>query len=147
MLALLGAVLLFASPGARGQNILYNGDFEKAGPAGWYNWTAGGGVEYKYNSWNNSTHYVIAWGGTWGNSAGWYQNVSAVAGATYTLSVDSATESWWNPEGKIGLQFKDAGGNNLQNFELVVANYANSSALVELHFDSHGAGQFGLGKR
>ena len=45
---------------------------------------------------------------------------------TYSLKVDSATEGWWNPEGKIGLQFKDAGGNNLQNYELVVANYANS---------------------
>jgi hypothetical protein len=125
-LTVLFSSILLTAAITNGQNLLLNGDFETAGPAGWYNWTAGGGVAYNNNSQGNSTYYVNAWGGTWGNSSGWFQNVPVTAGLTYSLKVDSATENWWNPEGKIGLQFKDAGGNNLQNYELVVANYANS---------------------
>lgn len=122
---LLSTVCLSASV-VSGENLLLNGDFETAGPTGWSSWTSGGSVSYNNNSQGNSTYYVNAWGGTWGNSAGWFQNVAVTEGVTYALKVDSATENWWSPEGKIGLQFKDASGNNLENYELVVANYANS---------------------
>ncbi len=132
-LALVLVYTCLAAAVSQGQNLLFNGNFETDvdsnwGPDGWYNWYSGanGGIDYKFNSNGNSTYFVNIWAGNWGNQGGWFQNVSVTGGATYTLSVDSATEGWWNPEGKIGLQFKDAGGNNLQNYELVVANYANS---------------------
>jgi hypothetical protein len=132
IVVLLAAVsLTFVSVNA--QNLLLNGDFNTdidatPGPDSWNSWTYNVGGGANWTSYNNDaaglgSSYVNAGGGDWGDQAGWYQTVSAVAGITYTLSVDSATENWWNPEGKIAILFKDAGGNTLADNQLVVANF------------------------
>jgi hypothetical protein len=116
LLTLLGVLLLFASPGARAANILYNGNFNlPAGgaiPTGWTatNWSNGWanhennvGVTY------DGSYYIVCGGmnnGTGGG--GFYQTVAGTGGDIFTLSVLSGADAWWLPYGEMRMFFLDA---------------------------------------
>ena len=121
-LTILFSAIFLTAAIINGQNLLLNGDFESAasGLAGTIG-PPGGGVAYSNNRTvrrNLRCSYYVAGGGMkFVAGGGWFfQNVSVTAGLTYQLIVLTGATHWWIPYGKIRLQFKDAGGNNLQNY-------------------------------
>jgi aryl-phospho-beta-D-glucosidase BglC (GH1 family) len=105
---------------------LANGNFNSPNstttPTGWTTWTYGAGY---------ANHEVITpaasvlgnYDGTYQMTlgaanttdiGGTYQTVSATAGLTYYLSVNSGVQNWWWPYGEMRLFFYDAGMNGLQ---------------------------------
>jgi hypothetical protein len=117
LLTLLGVLLLFASPGARAANILYNGNFNlPAGgaiPTGWTatNWSNGWanhennvGVTY------DGSYYVVVGNGWYEGFGRFSQTVSAAPGINYTLTVLSGADAWWLPKGTMSMIFLDNTG-------------------------------------
>jgi hypothetical protein len=126
---LLGAVLLVAAP-AGATNLLYNGNFNIAGPAGWNKWTYGPSAfaDYKtlpYSYAYDSTPCINAgnWGDWWSSGGGWNQVVAGAPGISYTFSCVSATESWDNMAGEMRLIFLDASSAVIHQDVLNNANY------------------------
>jgi hypothetical protein len=120
-----------------GGNLLVNGNFNNpASISPWSTWTTGAaGVGYANhevlttnvlidmahgsvhpnNTGNYDGTYQMTLGATddQGEGGGVYQIVQAVAGKTYTLSVDAGAQGWWLPTGQIRLFFLDGLGNQL----------------------------------
>jgi hypothetical protein len=121
IVVLLSAVCL-ATGVASAQNLLYNGGFETpnsdgSGPDGWTAWNWANPGNSSWANWQNdgmslSGYYVNAGNtGDWqGGGGGWFQTLSGTAGLDYTLSVDRATENWWNPYGEMRMYFLDGSG-------------------------------------
>ena len=92
VLLIIGLVSL---PSIAQANLLSNGDFETAGPAGWYSGGTGssGGQWYWDHDSKSPTHCVAA--GFWGadNTGYWGQNVSGISeGLAYDFTAWSKTE-------------------------------------------------------
>jgi len=114
--------------------LLVNGDFNtdadtNGTPDGWSSWSYGNGwANYVTSSTDTFTKdgspYVNA-GSVWNGGGGWYQDVAATPGQSFTLSVDGRTEDWDNSIGYMRLIFMDAGGNTLNSGtdQQTVANY------------------------
>jgi hypothetical protein len=134
-IAVFFAIACLALGGAYAQNLLLNGDFNtpnNAGPnpapAPWSTWTwpdwtgAWANQQNDGSSFNGSPYMAVGnWNGG-GYSTGLYQAVAAMAGASYTLSVESGAQNWWRPEGEMRLIFLDAGNNVLAQNVLVTVD-------------------------
>ncbi len=126
-IVLLTNLLALAGMAHAGGNLLVNGNFNvpasSAAPTGWTPWNYGGGwsthqnTVYPYSGTNNvldGSYYMAVGGGNSGSSGGGvYQSVSGVPGYTYTLSVESAVQNWWWPEGEMRIFFLDVSNNTL----------------------------------
>jgi hypothetical protein len=55
-----------------------------------------------------------------GDASGVYQTVSATAGLTYDLTVESGAQNWWWPDGNMTLFFLDASSDILSQKALDV---------------------------
>lgn len=103
-------------------NLLVNGDFNDpnsvAAPTAWSTWSYGGGWANHQNNTSGPLDgvdgsYYMAVGGGSGAGGGVYQIVPGLAGATYTLTVDSGAQAWWLPYGEMRMFFLDASSNQL----------------------------------
>ena len=108
--------------------LLVNGDFNTAagtGPVGWSNWSYGNGwANYQTSPATDTfdfddTPYVNV-GAFWNGGGGWYQDLPATAGYTYSLSVYSGTETWDNARASMRLFFLDAANNTVAGGENVL---------------------------
>jgi len=114
--------------------LLVNGDFNtdadtNGAPDGWASWSYGNGWANYVTSPSDSftkdgSPYVNA-GSVWNGGGGWYQDVAATPGQSFTLSIDGRTEDWDNSIGYMRIIFRDAGGNTLNGStdQETVANY------------------------
>ncbi|HTS17674.1 MAG TPA: PEP-CTERM sorting domain-containing protein [Verrucomicrobiae bacterium] len=117
-LSVLVATLCLAAGLARAQNLLINGDFNDPNtvdsPTAWNLWMYGGGwANHQNDASGFDGSYYMADGGGSSAGGGEYQIVSASAGFTYTLTVESGAEAWWLPYGEMRLFFMDASTNQL----------------------------------
>ena len=131
LLALLGVVLL-AGPSATA-NLLYNGNFNTAGPAAWNSWTYGPSAFASYKNPADSlsydgTPYINAgnYGDWWSSGGGWNQLIPGAPGITYTLSCVCGTENWDNAYGEMRLIFLDASSAVIRQDAQATANYQAS---------------------
>jgi hypothetical protein len=119
---------------ASAQNLLINGNFSNPNsdqaPTSWnlWSWPNDGNEWVNHQSDSSSevpgTWYMAVGGSEWNScSAGLYQIVSATAGDTYTLTVDSGAQAWWSPEGEMRLSFLDSSSDVLTQNVLVTVNY------------------------
>lgn len=125
--AVLFVLFLLAAASGHAGNLLVNGNFNvpasTAAPTGWTPWSYGGGWSthqntiYTYDGTNNvldGSYYMAVGGGNSGTSGGGvYQIVSGLPGYTYNLSVESAVQNWWWPEGEMRIFFLDVSNNIL----------------------------------
>jgi hypothetical protein len=119
------AYLVVAS--AEAQNLLINGDFNSpnsaAAPDSWSLWPYGGGWanhQSDGHSFDGSFYMAVGGGNSGSSGGGLFQNVSATAGNSYTLSVESGVDAWWWPQGEMRLFFLDASNNTLADNRLDV---------------------------
>lgn len=111
LVLLSAACLLTVSAGA--QNLLLNGDFNLPGDGSsasdWTAWAWGGGwANTEIPGWSFDGSYQLSAGASGNGGGGTYQIVSATAGLTYSLSVESGADAWWLPTGTMTMFFLDA---------------------------------------
>jgi hypothetical protein len=130
-LVILAALVATSNEAFAGNNLLVNGNFNvpasTATATGWTPWTysnnAGDSwanhqnIVYTYGGSNNildGSYYIAVGGDESGTSGGgMYQIVSGVPGFTYNLTVKSAVQNWWWPEGEMRIFFLDVSNNIL----------------------------------
>lgn len=129
---------LLAVTGIAGANMLANGDFEIANPAGgalnWYHWswnTGWSNHEVKAPVAGNGTLGLTCGNGWYDGGGGAYQTVAATAGTTYTLSVDSGADAWWLPTGEMAMIWLDNGGVEISK----TARYTVDPAVYGQNYD------------
>lgn len=119
ILLLLSAVSL-AAGAASAQNLLLNGDFNLPGDGSsatsWTAWAWGNGwANTEIPGWSYNGTYQIAAGAAGGGGGGTFQILSATAGLTYDLSVQSGADAWWLPTGTMSLIWLDNLGAEISN--------------------------------
>jgi len=121
---------ILAVSGTASANLLINGDFESVTDIldettneptgnvtadGWENWTWEVAwsecTDQKTAEQGGNGTYVMNIGSGWYEGAsGAFQTVSATEGQYYKLTVDSAADAWWRPEGMMSLVWLNAAG-------------------------------------
>ncbi len=107
---------VFAMTGIANANLLTNGDFENTNTTSWTHWAWGAGWSehtVKSPAVGGNDTLLLNVGNAWYNGGGGaYQTVEATAGTTYSLTVDSGAEGWWQPTGEMALIWFDGTGTN-----------------------------------
>jgi lysophospholipase L1-like esterase len=145
------AVLLIASAGYS-QNLLLNGNFNSptagsvtngstvsgVAPTNWTTWTyattsGDAWVNRAIDATSDDGSFYMQVGSDEGitSGAGLYQIVSGAPSYSYTLSVQSAVQTWWWPEGEIRMFFLDSSNNILSESvsDVTTAITANAQGL------------------
>ena len=94
-----------------GQNLILNGSFELPGDSNpatdWQPWSWNAGwANTEQAAWGSGSWH-IAVGAPGDGGGGYYQIVTASAGISYTLTVDSGADAWWLPTGTMTMFFLD----------------------------------------
>jgi len=119
ILVVLSAVSL-AADAASAQNLLLNGDFNLPGDGSsatsWTTWAWGNGwANTEIPGWSYNDTYQISAGAAGGGGGGTFQILSATAGLTYALSVQSGADAWWLPTGTMSMIWLDSLGVEISN--------------------------------
>jgi hypothetical protein len=105
-------VLALLCTSANAANLLSNGNFNDppsgAWPTSWSGWSWGNGwANHEIKPGSDGYCVVVGGSGGSGGGGGFFQTVPGTAGMSYTLTVDSGADAWWQPTGTMTMIWLD----------------------------------------